>query len=70
MHDCGVAFSYFDCSSLYFLIVSIYKAYYISNQNPKKVDIFKFFKDEVNNVFATNIFRQVKTGNFISKAHE
>jgi hypothetical protein len=75
MHDCGVAFSYFDCSSLYFLIVriwylwvkglllsavkcfisgifwfwlnllitltffSIYKAYYISNQKQKKVDI-------------------------------
>jgi hypothetical protein len=24
MHDCGVAFSYFDCSSLYFLIVRIW----------------------------------------------
>ena len=48
---------------------TIYKAYYISNQKQKKVDIFKFFKDEVNNVFDTNIFRQVKTGNFISKAH-
>ena len=46
----------------------IYKAY-ISNQKKKKVDIFKIFKDEVNNVFDTNIFRQVKTGNFISKAH-
>ena len=45
------------------------KAYYISNQKQKKVDIFKIFKDEVNNVFDTNIFRQVKTGNFISKAH-
>jgi hypothetical protein len=50
-------------------LFSIYKAYYISNQKQKKVDIFKFFKDEVNNVFDTNIFRQVKTGNFISKAH-
>ena len=38
----------------------IYKAYYISNPKQKKVDIFKFFKDEVNNVFDTNIFRQVK----------
>jgi hypothetical protein len=47
----------------------MYKAYYISNQKQKKVDIFKFFKDEVNNVFDTNIFRQVKTGNLISKAH-
>ena len=45
------------------------KAYYISNQKQKKVDIFKIFKDEVNNVFDTNIFRQVKTGNLISKAH-
>jgi hypothetical protein len=33
-------------------------------KNKKKVDIFKIFKDEVNNVFDTNIFRQVKTGNF------
>jgi hypothetical protein len=48
---------------------SIYKAYYISNQKQKKVDIFTLFKDEVNNVFDTNISRQVKTGNFISKAH-
>ena len=47
----------------------IYKANYISNQKKKKVDIFKIFKDEVNNVFDTNIFRQVKTGFFISKAH-
>ena len=38
-------------------------------KNKKKVDIFKFFKDEVNNVFDTNIFTQVKTGNVISKAH-
>jgi uncharacterized membrane protein len=45
------------------IFVSIYKAYYISNQKQKKVDIFNFFKDEVNNVFDTNIFRQVKTGN-------
>ena len=44
-------------------------AYYISNQKQKKVDILIFFKDEVNNAFDTNIFRQVKTGNFISKAH-
>jgi hypothetical protein len=42
------------------IFFSIYKAYYISNQNQKKVDIFKNFKDEVNNVFDTNIFRQVK----------
>ena len=47
----------------------LYKAYYISNQKQKQVDISKIFKDEVNNVFDTNIFRQVKTGNFISKAH-
>ena len=37
----------------------LYKAYYISNQKQKQVDISKFFKDEVNNVFDTNIFRQV-----------
>jgi hypothetical protein len=55
--------------SITLIFFSIYKAYYISNQNQNKVDIFKFFKDEVNNVFDTNIFRQVKTGNFISKAH-
>ena len=62
--------AYFDLNLLITLIFfSIYKAYYISNQKQKKVDIFKFFKDEVNNVFDTNIFRQVKTGNFISKAH-
>jgi hypothetical protein len=42
---------------------------YISNKKQKKVDIFKIFKDEVNNVFDKNIFRQVKTGNVISKAH-
>jgi hypothetical protein len=42
---------------------------YISNPKQKKVDILIFFKDEVNNVFDTNIFRQVKTGNFINKAH-
>jgi hypothetical protein len=39
------------------------------NQKQKKVDIYKNFKDEINNVFDTNIFRQVKRGNFISKAH-
>ena len=50
------------------IFFSIYKAYYISNQKQKKVDIFIFFKDEVNNVFDTNIFRQVKTRNFISKS--
>ena len=62
--------AYFDLNLLITLICfSIYKAYYISNQKQKKVDIFKIFKDEVNNVFDTNIFRQVKTGNFISKAH-
>jgi hypothetical protein len=62
--------AYFDLNLLITLIFfSIYKAYYISNQKQKKVDIFKFFKDEINNVFDTNIFRQVKTGNFISKAH-
>ena len=62
--------AYFDFDLLITLIFfSIYKAYYISNQKQKKVDIFKIFKDEVNNVFDTNIFRQVKTGNFISKAH-
>jgi hypothetical protein len=42
---------------------------YISNQNQKKVDIFKMFKDEVNNAIDTNSFRKVKTDNFISKAH-
>jgi hypothetical protein len=62
--------AYFDLNLLITLIFfSIYKAYYISNQKQKKVDIFKIFKYEVNNVFDTNIFRQVKTGNFISKAH-
>ena len=56
--------AYFDLNLLITLIFfSIYKAYYISNQKQKKVDIFKTFKDEVNNVFDTNIFRQVKTGN-------
>jgi phosphoglucomutase len=50
-------------------IFSIYKAYYISNQKQQKVDIYKHFKDKINNVFDTNIFRQVKTGNFISKAY-
>ena len=58
--------AYFDLNLLITLIFfSIYKAYYISNEKQKKVDIFKFFKD----VFDTNIFRQVKTSNFISKAH-
>jgi hypothetical protein len=48
---------YVDLNLLITLIYfSIYKAYYISNQK-KKVDIFKIFKDEVNNVFDTNIFR-------------
>jgi hypothetical protein len=48
--------AYFDLNLLITLIFfSIYKAYYISNQKQKKVDIFKFFKDEVNNVFDTNI---------------
>ena len=62
--------AYFDLNLLITLIFfSIYKAYYISNQKQKKVDIFKIVKYEVNNVFDTNIFRQVKTGNFISKAH-
>jgi hypothetical protein len=61
--------AYFDLNLLITLIYfSIYKAYYISNKK-KKGDIFKIFKDEVNNVFDTNIFRQVKTWNFISKAH-
>ena len=50
--------AYFDLNLLITLIFfSIYKAYYISNQKQKKVDIFKIFKDEVNNVFDTNIFR-------------
>jgi hypothetical protein len=62
--------AYFDLNLLITLIFfSIYKAYYISNQKQKKVDIFKIVKDEVNNVFDTNIFRQVKTGNVIGKAH-
>ena len=62
--------AYFDLNlPITLIFFSIYKAYYISNQKKKKVDIFKIFKDEVNNVFDTNIFRQVKTGNFISKAH-
>ena len=62
--------AYFDLNLLITLIFfSIYKAYYISNQKQKQVDIFKIVKDEVNNVFDTNIFRQVKTGNFISKAY-
>ena len=52
--------AYFDLNLLITLIFfSIYKAYYISNQKQKKVDIFKIFKYEVNN------FRQVKTRNFI-----
>jgi hypothetical protein len=38
-------------------------------KNKKKLIYLKNVKDEVNNVFDTNIFRQVKTGNFISKAH-
>ena len=60
--------AYFDLNLLITLIFfSIYKAYYISNQKQKNVDIFKIFKDEVNNVFDTNIFRQVKTGNFKAK---
>ena len=38
---------YFDL--LITLIFFLYnKAYYISNQKQKKVDIFKIFKDEVN----------------------
>ena len=67
--------AYFDLNLLitliFFSIITIYKAYYISNQKKKQkqVDIFKIVKDEVNNVFDTNIFRQVKTGNFISKAY-
>ena len=62
--------AYFDLNLLITLICfSIYKAYYISNPKQKKVDIFKIVKDEVNNVFDTNIFRQIKTGNFINKAH-
>jgi hypothetical protein len=52
--------AYFDLNLLITLIVfSICKAYYISNQKQPKGDIFKNFKDEVNNVFDTNIFRQV-----------
>jgi hypothetical protein len=48
---------YVDLNLLITLIYfSIYKAYYISNQK-KKIDIFKIFKDEVNNVFDKNIFR-------------
>jgi hypothetical protein len=36
--------AYFDLNLLITLIFfSIYKAYYISNQKQKKVDIFKFF---------------------------
>ena len=49
--------------SITLIFYSIYKAYYISNQKQKKVDIFKFFKDEVNNVFDTiqyNIFIPIK----------
>ena len=53
--------AYFDLNLLITLIYfSIYKAYYISNQKQKKVDIFKFFKDEVNNVFDTNILDKSK----------
>ena len=53
--------AYFDLNLLITLIYfSIYKAYYISNQKQKKVDIFKFFKDEVNNVFNTNILDKSK----------
>jgi hypothetical protein len=58
---------YFDLNLLITLngliFFSIYKAYYISNQKQKKVDIFKIFKDEVNNVFDTiqyNIFIPIK----------
>ena len=63
--------AYFDLNLLIITLIffPIYKAYYISKEKQKNVDIFKIFKDEVNNVFDTNIFRQVKTGNFISKAH-
>jgi hypothetical protein len=62
--------AYFDLNLLITLILfSIYKAYYISNQTQKKVEIFKMLKDEVNNVFDTNSVRQIKTGHFISKAH-
>jgi hypothetical protein len=58
--------AYFDLDLLITLIFfSIYKAYYISNQKQKNVDIFNCFKDEVNNVFDTNIFRQVKPGHSI-----
>ena len=56
--------AYFDLNLLITLIFfSISKAYYISNQKQKKVNIFKFFKDEVNNVFDTiqyNIFIPIK----------
>jgi hypothetical protein len=41
-------------------IYRMYNVWHISNQKQKKVDIFKIFKDEVNNVFDTNIFRQSK----------
>ena len=51
------------------IFFSIYKAYYISNQKQKKVDILKMFNDEVNNLLNKNISRQVETGNFINKAH-
>jgi hypothetical protein len=63
--------AYFDLNLLIITLIffPIYKAYYISKEKQKNVDIFKKFKDEVNNVFDTNIFRHVKTGNFISKAH-
>ena len=62
--------AYFDLNLLITLIYfSIYKAYYISNQKQKKVDIFKMFKEDVNNTVDTNILRKVKTDNGITKAH-
>ena len=62
--------AYFDLNLLITLILfSIKKTYYISNQKKKKLHIFTIHKHEVNNVLNANNFRQVKTGNFTSRAH-
>ena len=54
----------FWCDIFFSILLSLY-----FKSKTKESRYIYFFKDELNNVFDTNIFRQVKTGNFISKAH-
>ena len=59
---------YFDINTLITVIFfSIYKAHFVSNKKETKIEIYKIFKKEINDIIKLNAIRNIETGKMLIK---